>query len=298
MKSCSYCGKEYPVDARVCAIDGEPLINAAQNGPTMRSKVSGVWRGTYGYESKGTLSEKIVSFTLSLKQGWLGHFSGTVTEDIPDGMPGVGQVDGFLEWPRIEFAKQMPVGYIAKPDGNRITLREYFIEHGHACESELPSPPITYKGRFLDANRVQGYWVIRPTRISLPDGWGVTMPQSASLWCAEFMAGDAKTKTTDAPGQPFFDRTLLPEPEVLTEANSPFRSLGKFTVADAQGFLGQFDAANIRFEIGQDDSPMRRMTPFVASLGGCYGTATRIEIYVHPDDEVKARAIINENSQV
>lgn len=298
MKSCSYCGREYPDDATVCAIDGEPLINAAQNGPAKRSKVSGVWRGTYGYESKGKLGVKIVSFILTLKQGWLGHFSGTVVEDEPAGMPGIGEVDGFLEWPRIEFTKQMPVGYLVKSDASRITLREYFIEHGHSCESELPSPPITYKGTFLDANRVQGYWVIRPTRVSLPDGWGITLSQSASLWCAEFMSGDTKAKPTEVPKQPFFDRTLLPEPNELAEANRTFRGLGKFRVADAESLLRQFDANNIRFEIGQDDSPMRRMTPFAASMGGYYGAATQIEIYVHPDDEAKARAIVNEGSRV
>jgi len=264
----------------------------------VRQKLTGIWRGVYGYERKGADSDRIVPFTLIIKQGWLGHFSGTVTEDAPFGMPGVGLVDGFLEWPAIEFIKQMPVGYVAKADGSRMTLREYFIKFGHACESELASPPVTYKGTFLDANRVQGYWVIRPTRISLPDGWGITLSQSMGLWCAEFMTADTEAKPTDAPEQPFFDRTLLPESEALAEANSPFRSLGKFSVAEAERLLKRFDVENVRFEIGQDDSPIRRMTPFVASMGGYYGGAAQIEIYVHPDDEAKAEAIVNEGSRV
>jgi hypothetical protein len=298
VKTCSYCGREYADDATVCAIDGEPLVNAAQKGLTERGKVSGTWRGAYGYENKGAFEGKIVPFILTLKQGWLGHFSGTVTEDAPVGMPGVGRVDGFFKWPTIEFTKQMPVGYVTRPNGSRITLREYFIEHGHACDCELASPPISYSGTFLDANRVQGVWIIRPTRISLPDGWGITMSQSASLWCAEFITIDTKAKPTEAPQEPFFDRTLLPEPEVLSEANAAFRSLGKFRVPDAETYLGRFDRENVRYEIGQDDSAIRRMTPFAASMGGYYGTASQVEIFVHPDDEVKAKAIINEGSQI
>jgi len=131
-------------------VDENPLTGSVK----ARKKLTGVWRGTYGNESKGALGEKVVPFTFTLKQGWLGHFAGTVTEDAPVGMPGVGRIDGFFEWPTIEFTKQMPVGYIAKPDGGRMTLREYFIEQGHACENELPSPPIFYRGTFLDANRV------------------------------------------------------------------------------------------------------------------------------------------------
>lgn len=299
MKACSYCGKEYPGDATVCAVDGEPLVNVSSNGPVERRKVSGVWRGVYGYTSKGARADTIVPFALTLKQGWLGsHFSGTVTEDAPVGTPGVGRVDGFFEWPAIEFAKQMPVGYMFRPDGSRITLREYFIEHGHDCQDELPSPPITYKGTFLDVNRVQGYWLIKPRRISLPDGWGITMSQSASLWCAEYMSADARAKPSGGPQQPFFDKALLPAPEALAEANSRFRSLGQFSVADAERLLKQFDAENVRTEIGQDDSAMRMMTPFMASLGGYFGAARQIEIFVHPEDEARARGIVNQGSVV
>lgn len=300
MKRCSYCGREYPDDTTVCVIDQEPLADTAQSesGPAQRRKVSGVWRGAYGHESKEAIDNKIVPFTLTLIQGWLGHFTGTVTEDAPAGMPGVGRIDGFLEWPRIEFTKQMPIGYIARPDGSRMTFREYFIEHGHACEEELPSPPIFYEGTFLDGNRVQGLWLIRPGRVALPDGWGITLPQTTGLWCAEFRINDAGTKSAGALRQPFFDKSLLPQPEVLAKANAAFHSLGKFPVANAETLLKRFDRENIRFEVAQDDSVMRTMTPFTASMGGYSGTAPIMEIFVHPDDEAKARTIVNEDSQV
>jgi hypothetical protein len=300
MKRCSYCGREYSEDATVCPIDQEPLLNVVggQMEPTERGKVTGVWRGAYGYQNERTFGGKIVPFTLTLKQGWLGHFTGTVTEDAALGMPGMGKVDGFFEWPTIEFTKQMPIGYIAGPDGSRMTFREYFIEHGHACEEALPSPPVVYEGTFLDANRVQGLWIIKPIRISLPDGWGITLSQSTGLWCAEFVATDTKATPADAPKQPFFDKSLLPEPDVLTDSNSSFRSVGKFPVADAEKLLKRLRDGDIRFEIGQDDSPMRQMMPFTAGTGGYAGTAPIIEVFVHPDDETKAMAIINEGNQV
>jgi hypothetical protein len=294
MKTCSYCGRPYPDDATVCAVDEQPLTGSVE----ARKKLTGIWRGAYGYDNTEASNEKVVSFTFILKHGWLGHFTGNVTEDAPLGTPGVGKVDGFFEWPTIEFIKQMPVGYIAKPDGNRATLREYFMEHGHACENELPSPPISYEGTFLDANRVQGFWVIKPIRVSLPDGMGVTLPQTTGLWCAEFNTTDTKAKPTNGPQQPFFDKSLLPDPEVLAKANSAFHSLGKFPVADAETFLKRFEMDNIRFEIERDNSAMRQMMPFTAITGGYAGTAPMIEIFVHLDDEAKAMTIINEGNSV
>jgi hypothetical protein len=278
----------------MCAVDEQPLTSLAPE----RTKLTGVWRGIYGYASKGALDGKTIPFTLTLKQGWLGHFSGTVAEDTPMGMPGVGKIDGFLEWPTIEFTKQMPVGYIAKPDGSRITLRKYFVEHGHACEYELPSPPISCRGTFLDANRVQGVWIMEPGRVSLPDGWGATIPRTTGPWCAEFITTDTKAKPTQGPQQPFFDKPSLTGADNLVEPIPAFHSLGKFPVADAELLLKRFDRENIRFEISRDDSAMREMMPFTAIMGGYAGTAPMIEIFVHPEDEAKAAAIINEGNQV
>lgn len=294
MKKCSYCGKEYPDDATACAIDGEPFAVPSVE----RTKVTGVWRGAYGYDGNGVLGAEVVPFTFTLKQGWLGHFGGVVTEDAPMGMPGVGRIDGYFGWPTIEFTKQMPVGYTARPDCSRMTLREYFTEHGHACEHELPSPPISYEGTFLDANRVQGLWVIKPIRVSSPDGWSITSPQTTGLWCAEFVAADTRVTPTDAPKQPFFDRSLLPEPEILAESNSVLRSLGKFAVADADTLLKRFEGKNIRFEIKRDDLAMRQMSPFTQVTGGYAGTAPMIEIFVNPDDETQAVEIMGEDKKV
>ena len=139
MKPCPYCGKQYPDDATVCLIDGTSLSIPVE----YRKKITGVWRGVYGYAEAGRLAGmKPVPFTLKLEQGWLEHFTGTVTEDAPEGMPGTGVIDGYYQAPTIEFTKQMPVGYVAGPDGSRMTIREYVITQGHKCEHELPSSPI------------------------------------------------------------------------------------------------------------------------------------------------------------
>ena len=215
MKKCPYCGAEYPDEATVCTIDGQSL--ATDDG---RKNIAGVWRGAYGYDNAKVFAGKVVPFTFILKKGWVGHFTGTVTEDAPDGTPGTGSLDGYFGYPTMEFTKQMPVGYMARPDGSRITFREYFIEHGHTCEHELPGPPISYEGTFLDANRVQGKWVIKPRRVLLPDGWGLTIPESRGAWCAEFVTNDTSTTPAGGPKEPFYDKSLLPQPDAATEAES------------------------------------------------------------------------------
>src|SRR5713101_7056390 len=94
MKKCSYCAKEYPDDATVCLIDGELLPGLAVG----RKKITGVWRGVYGYGQResGAQFEPVV-FRLKLKQGWLEHFTGSVTEDAPQGTPGTGTIDGYFD---------------------------------------------------------------------------------------------------------------------------------------------------------------------------------------------------------
>jgi hypothetical protein len=102
MKSCSYCGKEYPDDATVCTIDGGALRDSLEE----RQHVTGVWRGIYGYGPKQEQEGLVpVPFTLRLKQGWMGHFTGSVIEDEPHGSPGTGMIDGWLKPPDIEFTK-------------------------------------------------------------------------------------------------------------------------------------------------------------------------------------------------
>ncbi len=296
MKKCPYCGKEYSDETTACLIDGELLDCPAAD----RKKVTGVWRGVYGYGPR----EKApgfgpVAFTLKLKQGWLTtHFTGAVTEDAPSGTPGTGTVDGFFEHPSIEFTKQMPVGYVIKEDGTRITLREYLIEGGHECKRELPSRPILYLGNFLDANRVQGTWIMQPFRIPLPDRSVLTLPRLAGFWCAEFMTEDLKVDPAGGPTEPWFDKSRLSPAELEDVEGLPPCSLGKFTVMDAERLIGQLAHAGIQCRFSQDDSAMQEMMPITAVTGGYGGTAALMEIFVNPDDEAAAQKILVEDNPV
>jgi hypothetical protein len=149
-------------------------------------KVSGIWRGTYSYDPAEHIPKlEPVPFTLNLKQGWFGRFSGTVTEDGKGGMPGTGAIEGLFSFPRIEFTKRMPVGYVLMPDGRSITLREYLAGHGVTCEGDAPHRPIYYEGEFINPCQASGTWIIRAAPVPLGDGRAVLMPEAKGVWKIE-----------------------------------------------------------------------------------------------------------------
>jgi hypothetical protein len=149
-------------------------------------KVTGTWRGTYGYERSDQMAQRDpVAFTLTLKQGWFGRFTGNVTDDASCGVPGVGAIEGYFSYPRIEFTKRMPVFCVAAPDGRTISLREYLSEQGHTCDRDVPHTPIFYQGEFSNPNRAQGTWIIRAGRVSLGDGKAIEMPETRGVWSIE-----------------------------------------------------------------------------------------------------------------
>jgi hypothetical protein len=300
MKKCSFCGKEYPDDAALCAVDGAVDGEVLCDSVVERKVVTGVWRGVYDYgERKKLAGMRPVAFTLKLKHGWMEHFTGSVHEDPPQGAPGIGAVDGYFNPPTIEFTKQMPVGYITGPDGTRMTLREYILAKGHKCEHDLPSAPISYQGTFLDTNRVQGTWIINPRRIPLPGGLSFSMARASGFWCIEFVTVDTKIDPTGGPTEPLFDKSLLSPRELDDVEGATLRSLGKFNVADTEKILKRFEQEDIRFEINRDDTAIRQMSPIVASvMGGYSGMAKMMEIFVHPEDVAHAEAIIHRDDKV
>ena len=128
-----------------------------------------------------------MEFSLNLNQGWFGHFRGDVTE-APDGIQRSGRIDGYISFPVIEFKKQMPVGIFVQPDGRRVTIRDYLIADGYACEKEIPGPVIFYRGEFVELGSVKGIWATVARRIRLPDGFPLQVHGMTGVWS---MAPDA-----------------------------------------------------------------------------------------------------------
>jgi len=149
-------------------------------------KVTGTWQGTYSYEPVEQIPKlDSVPFTLTIKQGWFGRFTGTVTDGGPRGMPGTGIIKGYFSFPRIKFTKRMPVCYVATPDGRAIAMREYLAEQGHTCERDVPHMPISYEGEFVNASRAQGAWTIRADPVHLGDGRVVQITEARGSWNIE-----------------------------------------------------------------------------------------------------------------
>jgi hypothetical protein len=153
--------------------------------------VTGTWQGAYSYEPLDRMSKREpVPFTLILKQGWFGRFTGGVTEDADRGMPGTGAIDGYFSYPRIEFTKRMPVSYVRTVDGRKISLRDFVIEEGQLCEHDVPHRPIFYRGEFPDCNHAQGTWIISAGPIPLGDGRIVKVAESKGSWSMEIAANE------------------------------------------------------------------------------------------------------------
>jgi hypothetical protein len=157
-----------------------------------RRRITGTWRGFYAYSKPDQLAAPSrVSYTLVLKQGWFWRFAGSVSED-PPGMPGQGRVEGHFSFPRIEFTKRMPVGYMRTAAGQSITLRDYLRSDGVPCDQDLPHPVIFYEGEFYDTDRVKGTWRIRPQHIPLPGGKALPIGETSGTWEMELQSGEKK----------------------------------------------------------------------------------------------------------
>ena len=127
-----------------------------------------------------------VPFTLTLKQGWFGHFTGAATEEATRGMPGTGVINGYFSFPRIEFTKKMPVCYVCTPDDRlMITLHQHLNVQGYACGREFPHPPIFYQGEFSSVHKAQGIWIFRDWQVPLSDGRTCQMGGWSGVWSAE-----------------------------------------------------------------------------------------------------------------
>jgi hypothetical protein len=146
-------------------------------------KITGTWRGSYAYDPSNKLNP--VPFTLILKQGWFGRFSGSVTDNAGLGMPGTGIIKGHFSYPRIDFYKTMPVSFVRTVDGRKISLRDSLIEKGYVCDHDIPHMPIFYSGEFCEQYQARGTWIIQASLLKLENHKALKLPETKGTWVME-----------------------------------------------------------------------------------------------------------------
>jgi hypothetical protein len=150
------------------------------------AEVTGVWQGTYRHDrDEPLLLREPVPFTLMLNQRWFGRFKGKVTDDGPNGMPGVGAVAGYFRFPRIQFTKRMPVYYVCSRDGRMVSLREYLAEQGRHCDFDVPHAPIVYQGELCSSTEAKGTWIILPGRVWVGKARSIGTRGGSGTWSME-----------------------------------------------------------------------------------------------------------------
>lgn len=124
--------------------------------------MAGDWRGEYELGAGYSADRPPVPFSMRLRGGWLWWsrgFRGTVNDDPVLGMPDEGRIRGEIHGTHVEFAKEMPVGYVVMPDGRRITMRAHVIASGGQDPGTIPHPKLLDSGDFDEASRrITGTW--------------------------------------------------------------------------------------------------------------------------------------------
>ncbi|HVU16110.1 MAG TPA: hypothetical protein VHD32_04260 [Candidatus Didemnitutus sp.] len=81
----------------------------------------------------------------------------------------------------------------------------------------------------------------------------------------------------------------------MTSADdSDFLEVGSLQPFEARRILPRLVQEKIRFQIGVDDGPLKRMGGVTAAYGGAWGNASRIRLFVHQEDGKKAGKIFGE----
>ena len=73
--------------------------------------------------------------------------------------------------------------------------------------------------------------------------------------------------------------------------------LGNFDLHDAKVVCDLIEKHQIEFEIEIDDSPIRNMSPFQASIGGTFGSGASANIFVPTDLMEKCVSILEETNK-
>jgi len=78
------------------------------------------------------------------------------------------------------------------------------------------------------------------------------------------------------------------------DSEDAYQFVATFQTREVERLLERLERDTVDYEIDMDDSQIRGMSPFLASMGGTYGTGVNVNLYVHTDDMDRARLIIRE----
>jgi hypothetical protein len=150
--------------------------------------VTGTWKGEYAFEeSEGgagkAVAGNVVTFTMVLKQGWLGSVTGTVQDDPRAGFPEQGTIKGKVKGQVISFDKSMPLLRLIHEHG-RLTLEQWAERRKVVMDTKIPHPKIRHLGdASADGNSFEGTWMVNEETVAVPGSYEkLVIPTLAGTW--------------------------------------------------------------------------------------------------------------------
>jgi hypothetical protein len=154
--------------------------------------VTGTWKGEYTFEESEEGAGKamvgvIVHFTMTLRQGWLGTFSGTVKEDPRTGFEEEGVIKGKVrpgkDGKMMVFEKMMPLLRMMH-DGSRITMEQWAERRKVVMDAKVAHPRIRHIGDLsADGKTVDGTWLMEEESVAVPGSYErLTLPTLAGTF--------------------------------------------------------------------------------------------------------------------
>ncbi len=148
--------------------------------------ISGTWTGEYAFDEipeAKAVAGHVVTFSVTLKQGWLGFITGTIQDDARTGFPEPGVIKGRIKKDSFGFRKIMPKFRMIH-ESNRITLEQWSDRHKLVINTSQPHPPILHMGKIsADGNSIEGRWRIPAITIDVPGSYqAVAVPVLTGTW--------------------------------------------------------------------------------------------------------------------
>lgn len=77
-------------------------------------------------------------------------------------------------------------------------------------------------------------------------------------------------------------------------SDDDYQFIATFQTREVDRLIERLERDSVDYEIDMDDSQIRGMSPFQASVGGTYGTGVNVNLYVHEKDSERACQAIRE----